>query len=173
MELPQVLNEVFKKLLTLWSWIFLCTLEEFLDVFILLEHHGGVPPNSIAVQSPYIAQVQLLRDKLEEYSVASGVEVSTIDSFQGREADAVVISMVRSNSLGAVGFLGDSRRMNVAVTRARSHVAVVCDSSTISKNAFLARLLRHIQLHGQVRHVEPSCLDGDSGLDPPALPSLG
>ncbi|GJN36524.1 hypothetical protein PR202_gb25389 [Eleusine coracana subsp. coracana] len=50
------------------------------------------------VQSPYIAQVQMLRDKLEEYSVASGVEVSTIDSFQGREADAVVISMVSFDS---------------------------------------------------------------------------
>jgi hypothetical protein len=47
------------------------------------------------VQSPYIAQVQLLRDRLEEYPVADGVEISTIDSFQGREADAVVISMVR------------------------------------------------------------------------------
>jgi hypothetical protein len=47
------------------------------------------------VQSPYIAQVQLLRDRLQEYPVAAGVEVSTIDSFQGREADKVVISMVR------------------------------------------------------------------------------
>jgi superfamily I DNA and/or RNA helicase len=54
-----------------------------------------VLPTSIAVQSPYIAQVQMLRDRLEEYPLASGVEVSTIDSFQGREADAVVISMVR------------------------------------------------------------------------------
>ncbi|XP_062193335.1 uncharacterized protein LOC133896746 isoform X2 [Phragmites australis] len=135
----------------------------------------GVSPTSIAVQSPYIAQVQLLRDRLEEHPAASGVEISTIDSFQGREADAVVISMVRSNSLGAVGFLGDSRRMNVAITRARSHCAVVCDSSTICKNAFLARLLRHIRQHGQVRHVEPGSLDGDSGLgfNPPALPSLG
>ncbi|OEL19929.1 DNA-binding protein SMUBP-2 [Dichanthelium oligosanthes] len=135
----------------------------------------GVPPTSIAVQSPYIAQVQLLRDRLEEYPLASGVEVSTIDSFQGREADAVFISMVRSNSLAAVGFLGDSRRMNVAITRARSLVAVVCDSSTIGNNAFLARLLRHIRQHGQVRHVEPGFLDGGSGLgfNPPALPSLG
>ncbi|KAL6596873.1 hypothetical protein ACP70R_047007 [Stipagrostis hirtigluma subsp. patula] len=134
----------------------------------------GLPPTSIAVQSPYIAQVQLLRDRLEESPVASGVEVSTIDSFQGREADAVVISMVRSNSMRAVGFLGDSRRMNVAITRAKRHVAVVCDSSTICNNAFLARLLRHIRQNGQVRHVEPGSLDGDSGLgfNPPALPSL-
>ncbi|CAL5075293.1 unnamed protein product [Urochloa decumbens] len=131
----------------------------------------GLPPTSIAVQSPYIGQVQMLRSRLEEYPLASGVEVSTIDSFQGREADAVVISMVRSNSLGAVGFLGDSRRMNVAITRARSHVAVVCDSSTIRNNAFLARLLHHIRKHGQVRYVEPGSLDGDFGLgfNPPAL----
>ncbi|KAG8060873.1 hypothetical protein GUJ93_ZPchr0002g23272 [Zizania palustris] len=97
----------------------------------------GVSPNAIAVQSPYIAQVQLLRDRLEEYPQASGVDVSTIDSFQGREADAVIISMVRSNSRGAVGFLGDNRRMNVAITRARRHVALVCDSSTICNNDFL------------------------------------
>ncbi|CAD6219804.1 unnamed protein product [Miscanthus lutarioriparius] len=127
----------------------------------------GVPPTSIVVQSPYITQVQLLQGRLEEYLVASDVEVSTIDSFQGREADEVVISMVRSNSLGAVGFLGDRRRMNVA----RSHVAVVCDTSTICNNAFMARLLRHIRRHGQVRHVEPGSLDG--GFDPLALPSLG
>lgn len=55
---------------------------------------AGVSPTAIAVQSPYIAQVQLLREKLEEYPELSAVEVSTIDSFQGREADAVIISMV-------------------------------------------------------------------------------
>lgn len=55
---------------------------------------SGVSPTAIAVQSPYIAQVQLLRDRLAEYPEASRVEVSTIDSFQGREADAVIISMV-------------------------------------------------------------------------------
>lgn len=54
----------------------------------------GVSPTAIAVQSPYIAQVQLLREKLEQYPELSAVEVSTIDSFQGREADAVIISMV-------------------------------------------------------------------------------
>lgn len=131
----------------------------------------GVPPTSIVVQSPYIAQVQLLQDRLQEYPMAFDVEVSTIDSFQGREADAVVISMVRSNSMGEVGFLADRRRMNVAITRAKSHVAVVCDTSTICNNAFLARLLLHIRQHGQVRHVDPSSLDGGFHLQ--ALPSLG
>lgn len=54
----------------------------------------GVSPRAIAVQSPYVAQVQLLRDRLDDYPAADGVEVATIDSFQGREADAVIISMV-------------------------------------------------------------------------------
>ncbi|XP_062220040.1 uncharacterized protein LOC133919615 [Phragmites australis] len=136
--------------------------------------HCGVSPTAIVVQSPYIAQVQLLRDKLEEYPGLSAVEVSTIDSFQGREVDAVVISMVRSNPLGAVGFLGDSRRINVAITRARKHVTVVCDTSTICHSTFLARLHRHIRRYGQVKHVAPGSLDGVSGLgfNQPTLPSI-
>ena len=135
---------------------------------------AGVSPNEIAIQSPYIAQVQLLREKLEEYPGLSGVEVSTVDSFQGREADAVVLSMVRSNPLGAVGFMGDSRLMNVAITRARRHVTVVCDTSTICHSTFLARLLRHIRRYGLVKHVAPGSLDGVSGLgfSQPTLPSI-
>lgn len=139
-------------------------------VFSLI--YAGVRPTAIAVQSPYVAQVHLLRDRLDELPEAAGVEVSTIDSFQGREADAVVISMVRSNTLGAVGFLGDSRRMNVAITRARKHIAVVCDSSTICHNTFLARLLRHIRYFGRVKHAEPGT-SGGSGLGMnPMLPSI-
>lgn len=139
-------------------------------VFSLL--YAGVSPSAIAVQSPYVAQVQLLRDRLDELPEARGIDVSTIDSFQGREADAVIISMVRSNTMGAVGFLGDSRRMNVAITRARKHVAVVCDSSTICHNTFLARLLRHIRYFGRVKHAEPGSFGG-SGLGMnPLLPSV-
>ncbi|KAH7352248.1 hypothetical protein KP509_19G036700 [Ceratopteris richardii] len=110
--------------------------------------------SSIVVQSPYVAQVQLLRDRIEELPKATGLQVASVDSFQGREADAVIISMVRSNSLRAVGFLGDRRRINVAITRARKHVAIVCDSSTISNNKFLLRLLLHIRQQGVVRHIE-------------------
>jgi len=57
---------------------------------------------------------------------------------------------VRSNPLGTVGFLGDRRRLNVAVTRARRQVAVVCDSSTVSRNSFLRSLLLHIRKSGLV-----------------------
>lgn len=132
---------------------------------------SGVQPTEIAVQSPYVAQVQLLRDRLNELPEAVGIQVASVDSFQGREADAVIITMVRSNTLGAVGFLGDSRRINVAITRARKHVAIVCDSSTICHNTFLARLLRHIRHFGQVRHAKPE--ENGSGLDiTPLLPSI-
>ncbi|XP_071711407.1 DNA polymerase alpha-associated DNA helicase A [Rutidosis leptorrhynchoides] len=135
--------------------------------------YAGVSPKAIAVQSPYVAQVQLLRDSLDEIPLARGVEIATIDSFQGREADAVIISMVRSNNLGAVGFLGDSRRMNVAITRARKHVAVICDSSTICHNTFLARLLRHIRYFGRVKHAEPGGFGGSGlGMMNPTLPSI-
>lgn len=64
---------------------------------MLLLTFVGVRPATIVVQSPYVAQVQLLRDRLEEFPLSRGVEVATIDSFQGREADAVIISMVSFN----------------------------------------------------------------------------
>lgn len=83
---------------------------------------AGVRPEGIAVQAPYGAQVELLRSRLASVPGAEKVEVASVDSFQGREADAVVISMVRSNDKGSVGFLTDQRRMNVAVTRARCQV---------------------------------------------------
>ena len=65
------------------------------------------------------------------------LEIRSVDGFQGREKEAVVLSLVRSNAKGEVGFLAESRRLNVAVTRARRHVAVICNAETVSRDPFL------------------------------------
>lgn len=110
---------------------------------------AGVSPCNIAVISPYNMQVEMLRKLLKEKH--SALEIRSVDGFQGREKEAVVISMVRSNDKGIVGFLSDNRRMNVAVTRARRHLAVVCDSDTVGRNKFLKTLLDYISENGEVR----------------------
>jgi predicted DNA helicase len=89
---------------------------------------AGVPDRDIGVISPYADQVDLVDRKLED---AEDLEVRTVDGFQGREKEVVVISLVRSNDRGEVGFLRDVRRLNVALTRARRKLVVVGDSSTL------------------------------------------
>jgi predicted DNA helicase len=107
---------------------------------------AGLSPSDIAVIAPYAAQVRLLRDRLlEEHA---NLEVDTVDGFQGREKEAVVISLVRCNSRGEIGFLGDVRRMNVALTRARRKLVVIGDSATIGGHPFYARLLEYFELLG-------------------------
>jgi ATP-dependent RNA/DNA helicase IGHMBP2 len=72
--------------------------------------------------------------------------------YQGREKEAVIITCVRSNAAGEVGFLADARRMNVAVTRARRHCALIGDTETLSRgDPFLKRLVAWFEAHGEVR----------------------
>lgn len=66
-----------------------------------------------------------------------------VDGFQGREKEAILISMVRSNEGGTVGFLSETRRTNVAITRARRYVCVIGDGSTLEKYPFYKRLVRN------------------------------
>lgn len=101
----------------------------------------GIAPADIAVITPYAAQARLLRDLVE----SPGVEVDTVDGFQGREKEAVVISLVRSNQKGELGFLTDTRRMNVALTRARRKLIVFGDSSTLANHEFYFRLLEYFE----------------------------
>jgi len=116
---------------------------------------AGMRPAEVGVITPYSAQVALLRG-LRDPERHAGVEISTVDGFQGREKEAIIISMVRSNPVREVGFLADQRRMNVAVTRARRHCALVADSATVEAAPFLARLLEHFTEHGAYRcAVEP------------------
>lgn len=99
----------------------------------------GVRPEDIAIVTPYTAQVRLLREGLDN----DVVEIGSIDSFQGREKEAVIISLVRSNQGNEIGFLKDTRRMNVALTRARRKLIVIGDSTTISAHPFYGGLLDH------------------------------
>ncbi|XP_067396553.1 DNA-binding protein SMUBP-2 isoform X2 [Emydura macquarii macquarii] len=110
---------------------------------------AGVKARDIAVIAPYNLQVDMLREHLcHRYPE---LEIKSVDGFQGREKEAVVLSFVRSNRKGEVGFLAEDRRINVAVTRARRHVAVICDSRTVSNQAFLKRLVDYLSEHGEVR----------------------
>jgi predicted DNA helicase len=102
----------------------------------------GVKPAQVAVISPYSAQVRLLRKLLDQ----DDLETDTVDGFQGREKEVVVISLVRSNSNGEIGFLADVRRMNVALTRARRKLLVIGDSATIANHTFYHRLLEYFEL---------------------------
>jgi len=113
---------------------------------------AGVLPSECAVIAPYSAQVALIRDGLAAAGVA-GVQVKTVDGFQGQERRAVVLSLVRSGK-GVVGFLADRRRINVAVTRAQQHFALIGDSATLSRDAFLKGLVDYCSEHGEVRSAD-------------------
>uniref|UniRef100_A0A2K6DZN1 Immunoglobulin mu DNA binding protein 2 n=1 Tax=Macaca nemestrina TaxID=9545 RepID=A0A2K6DZN1_MACNE len=110
---------------------------------------AGVPARDVAVVSPYNLQVDLLRQSLAHRHPE--LEIKSVDGFQGREKEAVILSFVRSNRKGEVGFLAEDRRINVAVTRARRHVAVICDSRTVNNHAFLKTLVEYFTQHGEVR----------------------
>ena len=103
----------------------------------------------VGIISPYRAQVQLLRRMLRKSAyfkpLKQLISVNTVDGFQGQERDIIVISLVRSNEAGQIGFLRDLRRMNVAITRARMKLFILGDSTTMTKNPFYRKLYRYIK----------------------------
>jgi ATP-dependent RNA/DNA helicase IGHMBP2 len=111
---------------------------------------AGVPPRAIAVITPYAAQVRLIRRELGALDI-EGVEVDSVDGFQGREKETIVISLVRSNADQEIGFLADIRRMNVAMTRARRKLIVIGDSATLAADGFYRRLIAYAEEIDAVR----------------------
>jgi hypothetical protein len=103
---------------------------------------AGLVPAQVAVIAPYRAQVRFLRDLLAD---VPGLEIDSVDGFQGREKEAVVLTLVRSNAEGEIGFLGDVRRTNVALTRARRKLVVIGDSATLSNHPFYQRMLTYFE----------------------------
>jgi ATP-dependent RNA/DNA helicase IGHMBP2 len=110
---------------------------------------AGLSAGDVAVIAPYAAQVRLLRERL----AVPGLEIDSVDGFQGREKEAVVISLVRSNPRSEIGFLGDLRRMNVAMTRAKRKLVVVGDSATLAGHPFYQRMIEYFEGLGAYRTV--------------------
>jgi superfamily I DNA and/or RNA helicase len=128
----------------------LCNPEE---AALLFRHFGAIREslsggNTVAIISPYRAQVSLLESIFAEMPE---VVVNTIDSFQGQERDIVYISLVRSNEKNEIGFLKDYRRMNVAITRARKKVVIIGDSATLGHDGFFKDLLEYSESIGAYR----------------------
>ena len=132
----------------------------------LVGHHvanlvdAGVRPEDIAVLTPYNAQLVLLARDLKERFV--GIELGSVDGFQGREKEAVIVSLVRSNPDHEVGFLGEERRLNVAMTRPRRHLCVIGDSETVGKGSgFLKRWMGFLEEEADLRY--PNVMDLATG----------
>ncbi|KAK1745169.1 DNA helicase [Skeletonema marinoi] len=110
----------------------------------------GLRAQDIAVITPYNGQVELLRKQL--LPIIPKLEIRSVDGFQGGEREAVVLSLVRSSDRGGrdgIGFLRDARRLNVAVTRAKRHCAVICDVETVSQDKFIKGLMDWMEQNGQ------------------------
>lgn len=104
---------------------------------------------SLGIITPYSAQVEYLV-KLADASgeiekIKHLVTINTVDAFQGQERDVIAISLVRSNDKGEIGFLGDIRRINVALTRAKKKLIIIGDSATLSSHPFYLELLEYVQ----------------------------
>ena len=104
----------------------------------------------VGIISPYRAQVQYLKRLIKKRPFFKPflhlISINTVDGFQGQERDVILISMVRANREGQIGFLHDLRRMNVAVTRARMKLLIVGHASTLTRHPFYNKLFNYIQL---------------------------
>ncbi|KAK9477393.1 P-loop containing nucleoside triphosphate hydrolase protein [Lipomyces japonicus] len=134
-----------------------------LEAWIVVQYVGdlleaGVKREDLGIISPYSAQASLISKRLEKCFAAneeekSIIEVSTVDGFQGREKNAIIISLVRSNDKGEVGFLKEDRRLNVAITRPRRHLCIVGDMETMERGTkFLKKWAEWAMEKAEIRY---------------------
>ena len=114
----------------------------------------------VGIISPYRAQVQYLKRLIKKRAFFKPyrhlISVNTVDGFQGQERDVILISLVRANDTGQIGFLRDLRRMNVAITRARMKLIILGDATTMTRHPFYKKLFDYIQAvrHPNIRQQE-------------------
>jgi predicted DNA helicase len=109
----------------------------------------GIRPEDIAVISPYDDQVAQIKRMLH----VEGLEIKTVDGFQGREKEVVIVSFVRSNKSGTIGFLKDLRRLNVSITRAKRKLVLIGDSNTLESEGCYRRLVALAKDSGGYKRV--------------------
>ncbi|KAL1411388.1 hypothetical protein Q8F55_002344 [Vanrija albida] len=113
---------------------------------------SGVPSSEVGIVTPYQAQVSLISAQLQEEF--PDMTIGSVDGLQGQERDAIILSLVRSNETGDVGFLGEYRRLNVAMTRPRRQLCVVGDSDTVSKgSSYLKKWMAWLEHNADVRYA--------------------
>lgn len=110
---------------------------------------SGILPNQIGIITPYKAQSK----RIEKYLSDFCVETNTVDGYQGREKDIIILSLVRSNPQEVIGFLKDERRLNVSVTRAKRRLFIIGDGSTLSSDRRYQQLISYVQAQGLYRQI--------------------
>lgn len=110
-----------------------------------------LPSDKIGIITPYVLQRRLIERRVSEEF--PDVEIKSVDGFQGREKDVIILSLVRSNTKQIVGFLSSRQRINVSVTRARRHLAIIGDSTTLVHDSALDDLINYIRLYGKRRAI--------------------
>ncbi len=106
----------------------------------------GLLPENIGIITPYTAQIKLIKKALEAEDIH--IEVKTVDGFQGQEKEAILISFVRANDRGEIGFLKDERRLNVAVTRAKRKLICIGHAGTLTNAPLFKAFIDYIQKEG-------------------------
>lgn len=113
--------------------------------------------------SPYKGQTYYLRHLIKQNSfprsIRKRISVNTVDGFQGQERDVILISLVRTNATGRIGFLSDLRRMNVAITRAKMKLFIIGNSDTLSQNKFYKYLYEYIENRGEIININQLSAD--------------
>jgi len=122
--------------------------EQELNFVNKLVSEHGIDPTKTSFITPYSGQLLLAKNTLQNFS-----RISTIDSFQGQEAETIIISLVRSNSEQEIGFLADYRRMNVALTRAKKQLFIIGDSATLGNDSFYSGLIAFIEANNGYHSV--------------------
>lgn len=113
----------------------------------------GVKETDIGIISPYSAQISAIKNLVRDEF--PGVEISTVDGFQGREKEVIIMSLVRSNDKREVGFLADDRRLNVGITRPKKHLCVIGDTETISAGSnFLKKWAEWAENNADIEYPE-------------------